>query len=362
MYLFLGFSYWKHDFIRPFFSKQEQKKIRFINPFFQKNYFKKAMKNGLEEAERVYIWGKKPFSKVEAFAHEKGLPLYRVEDGFVRSVGLGSDLTQPYSLVIDSRGIYFDPTSESDLEYILQHRNIPEATLQRARKLIDYMVAKKLSKYNLYENAPVATPKDKRVIVVPGQVEDDASIRYGAFGMNNLSLLQKVREKNEDAYIIYKPHPDVLTGNRVGHIDKEKALQYADAVVSEVGIDSVLAVCDEVHTMTSLVGFEALIRGKRVHTYGMPFYAGWGVTQDERDNPRRTRKRSVEELAAAAFLLYPKYIHPVTLQSCEVEEVLEALEQKRAEYRNSGVQKKFTDIRNKVVRKTQAGFRMLRGR
>ena len=362
MYLFFGFSYWKHDFISPFFSKEEQKKIRFINPIFKKNYFQKAMKKGLSEAQRVYIWGKKPFPQVEEYAKEHGIALYRVEDGFIRSVGLGSDLTRPYSLVIDSRGIYFDPSNESDLEHILEHAIIDEATLERAQKLIAYMVEKKLSKYNLYENVPIAIPKGKRVLLVPGQVEDDASIRYGAFGMNNLKLLQKVREKNPSSYIVYKPHPDVLAGNRVGNVPKEEALRYADAVVSEVGIDSVLEVCDEVHTMTSLVGFEALLRSKEVYTYGTPFYAGWGVTNDEKKIPRRTKKRSVEELAAAAFLLYPKYIHPQTLQPCEVEELLEVLERQRAEYKKNGALKHLREMRNKVVRKAQAGLRMLGGR
>jgi capsular polysaccharide export protein len=33
---------------------------------------------------------------------------------------------------------------------------------------------------------------------------------------------------------------------------------------------------NEVWTMTSLLGFEALIRGKSVTCLGLPFYCGWG--------------------------------------------------------------------------------------
>ena len=43
-------------------------------------------------------------------------------------------------------------------------------------------------------------------------------------------------------------------------------------------MDVLLGIVDEVHTLTSLTGFEALLRGIEVHAYGGPFYAGWGLT------------------------------------------------------------------------------------
>ncbi len=56
--------------------------------------------------------------------------------------------------------------------------------------------------------------------------------------------------------------------------------------------------------MTSLTGFEALLRGKAVFTYGLPFYAGWGLTQDRHAHPRRHRRLSIDELVAAALIGY----------------------------------------------------------
>jgi capsular polysaccharide export protein len=44
---------------------------------------------------------------------------------------------------------------------------------------------------------------------------------------------------------------------------------------------------NEVWTMTSLLGFEALIRGKSVTCLGLPFYCGWGLTRDRQEVPRR---------------------------------------------------------------------------
>ena len=359
MNYFFGFSHWKHEFMKPFLHNIDVQSVIFINPFFKKNYFKLAIKKGLNEKSSIYIWGKKSFPLVEEFAAKNALELYRVEDGFIRSIGLGSDLTQPYSLVIDSRGIYFDPACVSDLEHTLQTAVFDEALLDRAKKIRNYLIEKKLSKYNLYENKKINIPSNKKVVLVPGQVEDDASIRYGASGMTNLELLKQARKNATDAYIIYKPHPDVLVGNRVGNIDEELALKYADRVVTEVGLDSVLEISDEVHTMTSLVGFEALMREKKVFTYGMPFYAGWGLTNDKVKQARRERKLSINELVAATLILYPKYINPLSLEVSEIEDFLKGLEEEKSLYDSSYTYRVKIKIRNLISRKSQLLLRII---
>lgn len=329
----------------------------YINPFFGKQHLEKALQKGLNPQSKITIWGKKSFPQLEQYALDNQMSIDRVEDGFIRSVGLGSDLTQPYSLVVDKRGIYFDPTCESDLEVILQHHVFSEDEIARAQNIRHYLVEKKLSKYNLYENVDLDFPKERVIIVVPGQVEDDASIRYGASGMSNLELLRQVRENRPEAYIIYKPHPDVLVGNRVGEVEKGEALHYCDRIVTEVGIDSVLIHADEVHTMTSLVGFEALIRGIHVVTYGMPFYAGWGLCEDKQTCERRTRKLLLDELVAGTYLLYPRYLNPETLKRCEVEEVLEYVDQKRQQFKDSF----WIKCRNWMSRKIQMILRVVKG-
>ena len=352
MNYFFGFSHWKHRFVEPFF---EQKPI-FINPLFGRWHLKKALSSGLNSKKSIYIWGRKSFPDIESYAQKYKLPIFRVEDGFVRSVGLGSDLTQAYSLVVDSRGIYFDPTVQSDLEVILETFEFDEKILDRARKIKEYLIEKKLSKYNLYDDTVLSFTSNKKIILVPGQVEDDASIAYGALGMNNLKLLQQVRLNRPDDYIVYKPHPDVLCGNRVGNVDPTEALMYCDRIVTEVSIDSVLSCVDEVHTMTSLVGFEALMRGIKVSTYGIPFYAGWGLSKDIYHCERRTRTLTIDELIAGTLLLYPRYIHPKTLQKCEIEELLETLEVERKSYKNS----LWMKIRNEISRKSQMLIRGLK--
>lgn len=159
----------------------------------------------------------------------------------------------------------------------------------RAEKLRQRLVESKLSKYNLGADFSLpAEAKDKKVILVPGQVEDDASIKTGTVSIkSNLELLRTVRERNPHAYIVYKPHPDVLVGNRKGDIPAELIAELADYQALDADIIQCIQRADEVHTMTSLSGFEALLHGKQVHCYGLPFYAGWGLTVDEHHCPRR---------------------------------------------------------------------------
>jgi len=245
---FFGFSLWKHHMIKPFLTEISSSRVHFINPLFGGSSFKKARKLGLNGKSAIYIWGRRAFPEVEGYAQVHGLKVYRVEDGFVRSVSLGSDLTQPYSLVVDSKGIYFDPSSPSDLESIFQNYDFinQPGLLKRARKVIAYLIEKKMSKYNVYRHQALNFPKDRQVVLVPGQVEDDASIRFGANGTSNLSLLKLVRNNCPDDWIVFKPHPDVLVGNRIGQVLPEDALKYCDQIVTEVSIDSVLSYANEV--------------------------------------------------------------------------------------------------------------------
>lgn len=352
MNYFFGFSYWKHPFVEPFFDEQPV----FINTFFG-DPLQKALRKGLNPRSNIYIWGKKSFPDVEHYAYTHRMRVYRVEDGFVRSVGLGSDLTQPYSLVVDGRGIYFDPTQESDLEHLLQNHLFSAEEMTRAQKVRKYLIDKKLSKYNVYDNIDLDLPKERTVILVPGQVDDDASIRFGAPGMSNLELLKQVHNNRPEAYIVFKPHPDVLAGNRAGHVNEAEALKYCDRIVTEVGIDSVLSDAGEVHTMTSLVGFEAMMRGIKVVTYGLPFYAGWGLSEDMHRCERRTRTLNIDELVAGVYLLYPRYIDPISMKRCEIENVLDFVDKQRSIYRHSNAIR----IRNWFSRKLQMVIRMVKG-
>lgn len=254
--------------------------------------------------------------------------VWRVEDGFVRSVGLGSDLCPPCSIFVDRRGIYYDPSRPSDLEHILATAEFDAALQARAGRLIRHLVDAGVSKYG-HANATAATQAWKadgrRVLLVPGQVSDDLSVRTGGGAIqDNLQLLRAVREHNPDAYILYRPHPDVEAGHRAGHLHEAEVMRYADSISRGGSITTLMTQVAEIHTLTSLAGFEGLLRGCKVVTYGVPFYAGWGLTTDLGAVPcvRRNRSLSIEALVAGTLLLYPLYIDPVTQLPCEVETLL----------------------------------------
>jgi capsular polysaccharide export protein len=334
IYLF-GISRWKRRLLKPFFPN---KKIIFIKV--------------VKKQKEIIVWGNKNI--------KKNIKVINIEDGFIRSVSLGLDFSQPYSLIIDSRGIYFDATKESDLEYILQNQNFDKLLLDRAKRIQCYLVENKLSKYNIFDNLKIELPNIKstqKTILVVGQVEGDASLIYGADNMKNIELLQQAREDNPHAYLVYKPHPDVLSGKREGDITSNRVLKYANHIEDRVGIDSLLEEVDEVATMTSLVGMEALLRGKKVTCYGMPFYAGWGLTVDKKKCTRRTKKLSLEELVAGVYILYPKYIDPKTLKPSEIESVIEFLAIEKEKYHNSWFYRSQVKIKNFIYIKYYAVLR-----
>lgn len=251
----------------------------------------------------------------------------RIEDGFLRSRGLGAALTPPLSLVCDDLGIYYDPARPSRLENLIAAcATLRPDQRDRVARLIDRLTQGGLSKYNLGAAAPDLGPRDgRRRILVPGQVEDDASIRLGADAVRtNRGLLEAVRRANPDAQVIYKPHPDVEAGLRDGRTDTQGL---ADLVLAHADAAAVLRDVDEVWTMTSLMGFEALLRGLPVTTLGAPFYAGWGLTRDLGDvPPRRRAEPGLEGLVHATLIDYPRYRDPKTGLPCPVEVIVTRLE------------------------------------
>ena len=256
-------------------------------------------------AQAIVLWGRAP---VPAQLPQSARVL-RVEDGFLRSVGLGAELTRPMSWIIDTRGIYYDATVPSDLEWLLANTEFATDVLHRARQLRERIVSTGLTKYNVGARTWQRPPHAQNVILVPGQVESDASLAFGAPGLRrNMDLLRRVRQENRSAYLLYKPHPDVAARLRITGEDEHRAADWCDAVVTDVPMHALLDVVDAVHVLTSLAGFEALLRGKAVTCHGQPFYSGWGLTEDRLPHPRRGRTLSLDALVAGTLILYPLYL------------------------------------------------------
>lgn len=315
VYYAVGFPKWKRQFIRPFFDKNVN--LKFVSS--------QTEVVPIDNCKYV-VWSYQAGESVKTLPESQ---IERIEDGFFRSVGLGSNFHAPWSLVKDDLGMYFNPQTPSRLEGILNSQNFDDLDLKEARLIREYIVEQELSKYNTdssYE-PNIHVEGNRKVLFVPGQVADDASIVYGCTNRFRSieGLLTYLREMYPDAFILFKPHPDVVKRNRQGMHDDDVLSELCDHVETKASVLQCIKRADEVHTLTSQTGFDALLREKKVFTYGGPFYAGWGLTTDLLDFPRRMRKLSIDELVAGALIYYPQYYNWDLKQQADCRSVLRKL-------------------------------------
>ncbi len=310
-----GIAWWKRLEIRRFLGTPAHPLRFFLSE-------RQAIRHAARQGGAIAVWPSRISAGMAGKAASAGVSLVRVEDGFVRSVGLGSNLVPPSSITVDRQGIHYDPGHPSDLETMLQEATFPASLLDRAERLRETMLRAGISKYGIGGSSPFRERKPgRRLVLVPGQVEDDMSVRLGGGGLaSNLELIRRARALEPDAEIWFRPHPDVDAGHRRGVVPDADALRFADRVVRGGGMAALLDRVDAVHVLTSLTGFEALLRGHDVTCHGVPFYAGWGLTRDLAPIPaRRGRQRTLAELVAAVLIVYPRYLDPVTGLPCPPE-------------------------------------------
>ena len=322
-YVAVGFRRWKWPHVKAFASSTGGT-IQF------EGEVEYGIDLAAQEGKTVLIWAGKATDAVVARCRRRHVPLIRMEDGFLRSVGLGVDYHYPFSLVMDDCGIYFDPARPSRLTHILQniqkHPDLPRL-LERSDKLIQLIVGNGLSKYNTPSDPAVveqlqALPRDRTIVLVPGQVDGDASVKRGGGMIQSTEhLLCAVRQICPTAFIIFKPHPDVVSGMKKGRISEEVLMKCTDLVLTSGSLNDFWPYIDELHTLTSLSGFEALLREVKVITYGKPFYSGWGLTVDRIAEKQVNTGLTPGELVAGIMILYPKYWDWMTESFCRPEDV-----------------------------------------
>jgi len=289
------FPFWKKLFIEIFALKIANK----IN--FRKNMIE-------DKNISVLSWGNWQDDKLSKNINGT---LWRIEDGFLRSVGLGADLKKPCSLTLDDSGMYYDPRQASRLENFLNTHEFTSSELDVGQKIINELKRNSLSKYNVGIQKSLNwrhLAKGRRIILIPGQVDDDASVLYGSpFVISNQELAIQVRKQEPESFIVFKYHPDVMAGHRVGGISVKTLENCVDYIETEANIIECFRCCDEVHTLTSLSGLEAMMHNKPVTVWGQPFYSSWGLTTDIYPLARRGRNLSLPAVVYASYAWYPVY-------------------------------------------------------
>jgi len=268
-------------------------------------------------------WGRKQRGKFGLWCQKNfGGTLTLYEDGFIRSMGLGVEGSPSFSVVKDSVGIYYDATSPSALEKILNSYdfNAHDTLMEQAYVAISLIKEHHISKYN---NAPKVhdellsqLQQSHKNFLIIAQTGNDASLEYGlAAHVNTLQMIEDAYSEDPKASIYLKIHPDVISGKKQSDLNFENIPSYCTIISENVNPIELLSYMDKVFTKTSGMGMEALIVGKEVVCYGIPFYAGWGLTQDKQQCQRRRRQLQMEELFAGAYIVYSHYYNPY--KQCE---------------------------------------------
>ncbi|MEQ9209455.1 MAG: hypothetical protein RLN96_06390, partial [Pseudomonadales bacterium] len=283
-------------------------------------------------ADLIVDWGNKRLKFREELRTRQDIDVLCLEDGFIRSLGLGVDGSRSFSIVSDWSGIYYDAQKPSDLEKILngEHelsRQLPEL-VDRARSCIDLIVNHQLSKYNHAPTIDLGSHRKRRILLVD-QTANDLSISGGLASAESFARMLQDALAEDNAEILVKTHPDVLTGKKQGYLVNRQLPENVRLVAEACNPISLIQQVDDVWCVTSQMGFEACMAGKKVRCYGMPFYAGWGITDDRQTLDRRVKKRFLEEIFAAAYLLYSTYFDPDTGATCDLETVIDHIVRQR---------------------------------
>lgn len=326
----VGFSTWK-TYLRMYFSEYD---LIFLPKDIKKSQFNSQYRKkilSLKDSCQVFIWGFKAPEYILEFLREEKIMTKFVEDGFVRSVQLGATKAPPMSLCLDSKTPYFDATRPSDLEDLLNNFDFsskPELIAQ-AKEGIKLLLETGVSKYNNSDKVNIEKfygPKTTKRVLVLGQVEDDASIQYGCDKkLTNNDVVRLAVEENPGAQVIYKPHPDVMSGHRPYQSNPIDVENIALVLKKDIPLANAFETVDHVYTITSLGGFEALLRSIKVTTLGCPFYSGWGLTDDRQPNTRRKRALKLEEVFAVSYFVYPQYFNPINGNNLSFQKVVELI-------------------------------------
>lgn len=310
-------------------------RARRVLPFGPRTFF------AMREAELFVQWGIKPTPARAAF--RTAASWFRrdrliAEDGFIRSIAIGRSGEPGLSIILDDETAYYDATKASRLERLLQSDTpLDPAQKNRARAAIDRIVSARISKYNHAPDIPVNVGSSRRgKVLVVDQRAGDASVRGALAGRHSFTrMLDDALADWPEHVIMVKQHPDAITGGLHSYFTHDVLAPYLArgrvvAVSHDVNPHALFDVVDAVYVVSSGMGFEAVMAGRKVYCYGVPYFAGWGLTEDRVPVPRRSAKHTVEDVFHHAYIASSRYFDPRAKVPCEIEDTIDAIVEARA--------------------------------
>ncbi len=269
------------------------------------------------------------------------LPFITVEDGFIRSVmpyatrqakNQPKEKTNGLSYIVDHKGVYIDAEKGSIInDFLNSDWQITTEERKSAMNAIANIKEKSLSKYNVVRPKTINFNSNNAynsVVLIIDQSKGDKSIS-GAKANNSSfqKMLKEATDENPDSLILVKAHPDETLGDSRGYFTSYSPKQSNIRMLYEnLNPISLLQAVDTVYVVSSQMGMEALLCGKEVVCYGIPFYSGWGLTTDRGlGSCDRRKKRTMEELFYASYLKFTYYFNPATGKKSDLHGVLKYL-------------------------------------
>lgn len=289
--------------------------------------------DNLDESNSVFSFEHQNVSEIMKLAEEEHKLFYYIFTGFISNVMPPYGAAMPIfcssiSFIVDSQGYFNDGNIATDLETLLNTKLVDEKQQLRSKNIINEIVSKKISKFNNYNNDyNIYRENDKKNILV---VQSDWEIykKHYEINYNFEDMLNEAICNNPNANIVIKFSHKCCERqlNRyksiLASLANNLSIKYVEDNINPFDLINQM---DEVYVNNDMIGLEALMCGKPVYVYGIPFYAGWGLTIDKILFPRRKRQLSLEELFYISHIVYCIYVNPETKSVCEIEEAIDYL-------------------------------------
>lgn len=326
------------------FKKELHGRFFFINSLNFKNLYFLDSNYNLDNIDVVVSLGYGPAERnISILKKCIDKKIFFLEAAFLRSILMdksSSVYDQAMCFFIDDLGYHYDPTNHSRIEMMLNDSllKLDARQIKRAKNIIHLLTSTRLTKYN---NQPeyslnIGNPDKSKVLVVEQARNDYAILKSKGTHESFNSMLERAIIDNPNSDIIVKTHPDTLDGKR-GGLKKSYYGKIATnckrvfLLTEKINPFCLLELVDKVYVFSSMLGFESLLLKKETHVFGLPCYAGWGLTIDYQKNNNRTNTRSIEELVYIIYVLYTKYKNK-NGEWAEVENMIEFLTELKKQY------------------------------